>query len=125
MTFLKRNDFYRDDKIYFTMWILFSCKWFQVRIHRIIKMNDTCLHDHPWGFITLILKGGYVEYTEKKSRILHPGRIIYRGSNFKHRLEIHQKSWSLNLMFPTRKEWGYFVNGTFVKWDQYNGDKCI
>ncbi len=36
--------------------------WFGLYYHRIYRSdNDRDLHDHPWPFVALLLKGGYVE----------------------------------------------------------------
>jgi hypothetical protein len=38
-------------------------KWFSIKLHKIILSDDVCTHDHPWPFFTIILKGGYFEWT--------------------------------------------------------------
>lgn len=35
---------------------------FNVFLHRFLKSDSDDLHDHPWPFATLILKGGYWEW---------------------------------------------------------------
>ena len=36
---------------------------FNVTLHRILKSDLDDLHDHPWPWVTVILQGGYREYT--------------------------------------------------------------
>lgn len=36
---------------------------FGIRLHRIMSSDDRAFHDHPWDFTTLILRGGYTEFT--------------------------------------------------------------
>ena len=42
-------------------------KWFpfNILIHKLLKSDLGDLHDHYWSYITIILKGGYWETTEK------------------------------------------------------------
>ena len=37
---------------------------FNIFIHRFLKSDPDDLHDHPWAFRTIILFGGYWEFTE-------------------------------------------------------------
>jgi hypothetical protein len=36
---------------------------FNVTLHKIVKSDDPIFHDHPWPFMTIVLKGGYWEHT--------------------------------------------------------------
>ena len=38
-------------------------KWFpfNVALHKIVRSDDPIFHDHPWPYMTIILKGGYYE----------------------------------------------------------------
>ena len=36
---------------------------FNVFLHKFLKGDPDDVHDHPWPYATLILKGGYYEYT--------------------------------------------------------------
>jgi len=40
-------------------------KWFpfNVVLHKIVKSDEPIFHDHPWPFITVVIKGGYWEHT--------------------------------------------------------------
>ena len=83
-------------------------KWFSIKYHKILQSDDFCNHDHPWPFLTIILKGGYFEWTpvtQKDSgecietgfgadgglEHLHwhkPGSIMYRPADWIHRLQL-------------------------------------
>ena len=60
-----------DDEIYLERYYLFlkdrKTFPFNVFLHRFHKSDPDDLHDHPWNYRTLILKGGYWEYTPKVS----------------------------------------------------------
>jgi hypothetical protein len=85
--------------------------WFSIKYHQILVSDDFCQHDHPWSFLTIILKGGYYEWTPKKQNDSgeyvdsqfsitgeyenchwhKPGSIMYRPANWEHRLELEKK----------------------------------
>lgn len=52
-----------DGSAYLTRWG-FRSKWFSVYLHKLDAPDPgTDLHDHPWPFVSIILRGGYVEQT--------------------------------------------------------------
>jgi len=121
-------------------------KWLpSVRIHRIKKSDDDrALHDHPWRFVTVILKGGYYEvrpvygdrYTEQETGcplrlqgvIRHetkwhgPGSILIRSHKDFHRLVVPEggEAWT---MFTTGKylhKWGFLHRDSYkIAYDTY------
>lgn len=115
-----------DENEYLIRYSIFSCPWFAVKIHNILKSDDTCLHDHPWAFISIILKGGYVEESQlgvlgfiktgtKTVKRLHgAGSILYRPAHYAHRLEVYQSTWTFVITFRKIKEWGFFTPGGWV-----------
>lgn len=114
-----------DDEAYLIRYSIFSCPFFAVKIHKILLSDNACLHDHPWKFISLILKGGYIEHTEEGSKIYHPGQILRRPAEYKHRLEIHQPAWTLVITFKKVRQWGFWTPFGFVEWFKYKqGEGC-
>ena len=100
-----------DNKPYLVRRTLISFgQWFSIKYHKILLSDDFCNHDHPWGFLTFILKGGYFEWTPAhqkdsgerietgigadggfENRHWHkPGSIMYRPANWIHRLELRE-----------------------------------
>jgi hypothetical protein len=88
---------------------LFSfSKYFSIKVHDIVDSDEICSHDHPWPFLTIMLRGGYYEWTPKsqkeRGKILEerigtdgtievrrwhgPGSIMYRPANWRHQLEL-------------------------------------
>lgn len=139
MKFFKKRIIEREDgKPYLVRFSLFTCRFFSVKIHKILLSDYDCQHDHPWAFISLILKGGYVEHAtileklpswddfymiEKEiqtSRIYGPGSILYRPATFTHKLEIHQPCWSLVVTFRKVREWGFHTPGGWLPWRKYS-----
>jgi len=98
-------------------------KWFPFNfaLHKIVRSDDPIFHDHPWSYITIILSGGYYEYTPifnaegKKigelSRWCGPGTIIKRKATDMHYLELdaERPATTLFIMGPQKREWGFLV----------------
>ena len=82
-------------------------KWFpfNIFIHKLLKGDLGDLHDHYWTYITIILKGGYWETTEKGTFWRKPGYIGFRRYNHQHSIKIPEGkcAWSLLLVGPKRE----------------------
>lgn len=103
--------------------------WFGIRIHHIASSDDRVFHDHPWTFLTLILRGGYTEVTPL--RLSYPAitlRTKFRAGSLRlvrasqwHFLELDPgtSAWTLFITFPKAQDWGFLVNGIKVPWRQY------
>jgi len=68
MKFFSRTDITDcEGRPYLTRWHLFRFgEQAALMLHRFhCSDEDRALHDHPWPFITLILRGGYIEYAER------------------------------------------------------------
>ena len=42
---------------------------FNVTLHKVLKSDEPVLHDHPWNWGAIILKGGYYEHIPIYSRV--------------------------------------------------------
>lgn len=102
---------------------------FRIVIHRFWKSDDDGgLHDHPWPFITTILEGNYYEHTPKGKFLRSPGEWRWASANALHRVELlkeGQEVWTLFIMGPKIREWGFVPTGTrrWIKWDKYIAQK--
>ena len=107
---------------------------FNITLHKVLVSDEPTLHDHPWGYATLILKGGYWEHiplfnhttggvvgTTKIWR--GPGHFRIRGPKDLHWLELAKDEngneipcWSLFFMGKKKQEWGFmpFVRGDSI-----------
>ena len=108
-------------------------KWFpfNVTLHKIVKSDDPILHDHPWGYMTIVLKGGYWEhypiYDKENKQIgifqewRGPGSIIIRKATDYHWLELDEGKPATTLFFmgPQSREWGFLKNGKWVQHENY------
>jgi hypothetical protein len=107
------------------------------RVHHILRSDeDRHFHDHPWPTVSIVLRGGYWEVMPTKQtqdpsldfccwrRIWRaPGAIVLRRAHYRHRIEIPHgaTAWSLFIMGPYRKRWGFYTPQGFVYWRDYLG----
>lgn len=95
-----------------------------MRVHIIHRSDqDREFHDHPWNFLTIILRGGYWEHQPDDSgwvaTFWRPaGSILFRHAADWHRLTINpgEQAVTLFITFRKRQMWGFLVNGQKVPW---------
>ena len=101
---------------------------FNVVLHKILKSDQDDLHDHPWPWISIILKGGYWEHMIRKKRPQWRGfgSISFRSSRTLHRIELRRDvedkelpCWTLFVMGPKGRVWGFVKDGTWIENETY------
>lgn len=152
-TIYRSGDVPGTEEPYLIRYNILSTPWFGIKIHKILLSDSDCLHDHPWTFISFILKGGYSETTTKRYRNsrLHfaghkmpagkryqwitwrgPGSILYRPAEMAHRLDlkvdkagdvIPALTFVINL--KREREWGFWTPLGWLHWEKYTSvNKC-
>ena len=132
-----------DNEDYLIRYTLFNCKHFSIKIHKILKSDDMCLHDHPWKFYSFIIKGGYWEYTplvnqhktdvsntyngvDSQKKWYGQFSFLVRPAHWIHRLEIPENSYVLTFVITLKKtkNWGFFTpNYGFINFRNYNSNE--
>lgn len=104
--------------------VLFRVPWFGVMLHEMRRSDhERALHDHPWNFISLVLRTGYEEITPHGSRWNPVGAVLWRPAGWQHRVIIKERpAWTLVLVGRRLRKWGFWVNGTWCWWRHYNPD---
>lgn len=104
---------------------------FNVFLHRFLKSDIDDLHDHPWPYATLILKGGYWEWrpqfdadgkkTGEIARWCGAGSFRWAKANSYHRIELDPtvECWTLFMPGAKQRDWGFLVRNHWVQWEQY------
>ncbi len=115
-----------DDKVFLDRWG-WECRLFGVFVHRMDAPDPGLdLHDHPWWFASLILKGGYEEWrSEVRRPNVRAGRQRPRLKTM--RLdECHTifkltrtPTWTIVLHGPKRRMWGFYADRQWVPWKIY------
>lgn len=75
-------------------------------------------HNHPWGYFTLILSGGYYEVRGEERKWHRPGWCTIRSHTDFHRIEIPEGKFAITFFVKSRhgKMGSYFMdNGKPVK----------
>jgi hypothetical protein len=82
------------------------------------------LHDHPVSFLSILLRGRYVEVREVGPNIrILKGR---RHFNFVRATDAHTIKWvapgtvTICFMGPKVREWGFHTDKGWVNWQKYN-----
>lgn len=108
-------------------WVIPRNRFFNIYLHQILRSDDDrALHDHPWWNVSLILKGGYYEYTTKEwlgSFVKWRGRgaVVFRRATLAHRLELFRNNpcWSLFITGPRIREWGFHCPKGWRHWREF------
>ena len=114
-----------DNEPYLTRYYLFlkDRKWFpfNVFLHKFHKGDPDDLHDHPWPYCTLIVRGGYWEYTPKGKFWRGPGHFRFSSAKSYHRIELEPNvtAWTVFMPGPKLREWGFLKNGKWIKNEKY------
>jgi hypothetical protein len=117
-----------------TRYILFRCAAFGVYLHHFTRSDhDRALHDHPWPFVAIVLKGGYLEIHnqhEAGHEVIEthkPGAVLIRPAEWRHRvvLPAGRTSWSLTIVGRRKRRWGFYTPSGWCWWRQYDPWKAI
>ena len=104
---------------------------FNVFLHKFLKSDPDDVHDHPWPYATLILKGGYYEWIPQFNpdgtlnceirKWRGPGHFRMCKPESYHRVELKPgvTAWTLFMPGPQRREWGFLVDNKWIHNDNY------
>jgi hypothetical protein len=131
---------------FFSRYDLLKTRWFAVYLHEFYRSdNDRCLHDHPWPFLTIILRGGYWEQLPERwsdydpqplddglgtlgfqpkgivREWRRPGYVGRYPAEHTHRIELDPakpKPWSLVIVGRRSRSWGFWGPDGWIKWEK-------
>jgi hypothetical protein len=104
---------------------------FNIFLHKFLKSDPDDVHDHPWPYATLVLKGGYWEWTPRFDdqgnkitelvRWCGPGSFRWASANTYHRIELDPDvtCWTLFMPGVKQREWGFLVRNQWIQWEEY------
>lgn len=120
-------------------WIIPRNRWFNVYLHKFCRDDDDrALHDHPFAFVSIMLRGQYDEWVDsppednfglmnivKRIRRRAPS-VAFRRATHRHRVELPKRRdgscvpcWTLVITGPRVREWGFHCAKGFVPWHQF------
>jgi len=106
---------------YMYRWV-FNFVFFSIRIHHWLRSDDKrAFHNHPWSFVTIVLKGSYKDVTPEGEEILKFGSCKFRKAGHNHYVEVGDKGcWSIIFTGPANHKWGFTTKeGKFLKKNKY------
>lgn len=89
-----------------------------VRLHHWLGPDDgRAFHDHPWWFVTLVLRGGYTDKSPEGEEHLRAGAVKYRPALHRHTVVPDAGGcWTIIVTGKRMRSWGFWANGVkFVK----------
>ena len=104
---------------------------FNVFLHKFLKSDPDDVHDHPWPYATLILKGGYWEWiplfdNEGKKFTEYKvwrgaGKFRTCGATSYHRIELDPdvETWTLFMPGIKQREWGFLTRNGWIQNEEY------
>lgn len=115
------------DNPYLLRWYLLPRnRWLNLYLHKFLRDDDDrAMHDHPWWFASLVLKGRYIEFTTDGLVLRERGSIAFRRATHRHRVELlgdksnRTPCWTLILTGPKSRDWGFWCPYGFVPWKDF------
>lgn len=112
-----------DDPLenYLTRWRIIQTPWFGIYLHRMDGPDSRpTLHDHPWNFLSIVLKGGYEEKYDYMKAIRYITRTNRKKATDVHYIKrlLRVPTWTLMFVGRRKREWGYVDPGGL--WTQYD-----
>ncbi len=118
-------------------WLVKPSKHFPFTVlvnHFLVSDQHDELHDHPWDNLSIVLRGGYLEVqpadqkqhpvqdaTLTRDRWVRPGEVVFRRATDRHRVQlpVDDTSWSIFIMGPKKRSWGFHTVEGFVNWRDF------
>lgn len=125
-------------------WRIVQTPWLGLCLHRLDQPDQrTTLHDHPWPFLSFVLRGGYTEEFGRTTGFAYvstsprEGRVKERITRTWRARSIHRcapatptpspklhrsPTWTLVLTGPRAPEpsWGYWDENGWTAWDKHD-----
>ena len=95
---------------------------FNIFLHHFLSSDPGDLHDHPFSYFTIILKGGYWEWVpvyDSQNSIVGEEKIWRQPGHFRiskahsfHRIEVDPavSCWTIFITGPQIREWGFLTH---------------
>lgn len=125
-----------DGTLYMERYWLLQTRWANARVHCIHTADlDRHMHDHPWSFISVVLRGFYLEHRPREIEPIffkdgaewrtglfrRVGSFAFRRATDRHRITTVSCGgvWTLFITFPKRQWWGFYTPSGKIHWKNY------
>jgi len=140
--FLTKEIISKEGEVFFRRYRLLSTPVCNIYVHNLLKSDqDLEPHTHPWNFISLILKGGYIEdyvvgphhkntchdYIESYRNIVKAGDFVMHSYSDAHKIQLTDDNvWTAVFTWGTKEPWGYvYSDGTYIDHKEYRRIKNV
>lgn len=137
------------DNPYLRRWFLIPRnRFFNIYLHQFLRDDDDrALHDHPWPWCSILLRGGYIEHTIAAGGVHHTQErqapsIKFAGPRRAHRIELLKvpaflapqpgtrtalTCWTVFITGPRIRQWGFHCPKGWVHWEKFTapGDSSL
>lgn len=105
---------------YIKRWVI-DFWFFSIRLHHWLSSDDQRnFHDHPWWYLSLVLKGGYTDRNPEDSIRRTPGSINFFPATHQHTVLVDKGGcWTLLITGREKRTWGFWVGKRFRKRNKY------
>jgi hypothetical protein len=101
--------------------------WLNVYLHQFLHDDeDRALHDHPWWFVSWMLRGGYYELTQKNCHVRGWLSLAYRPAIHAHRVVLPKTlsgdpvpAWTLVVTGRVVRDWGFYCPQGWRHWKEF------
>jgi hypothetical protein len=118
----------REGSPYLFRWyVIPRNKFFNVYLHKFLRDDeDRALHDHPWWFLSVMVKGSYDEVTDADTARRSAPSVAFRSATHRHRVVLDRDNagkpvpcWTLIVTGRVSRAWGFWCPKGFVPWEQF------
>lgn len=129
-----------EDDPYLLRWFVLPRNHFvNVYLHKFMRSDDDrALHDHPWSFLSWIIKGEYIEHAVNTTTLRKRWSIAYRPAKYAHRVQLlrgaaiarertrvrpmrlEQPVWTLIVTGPKMRSWGFHCPSGWQHWKRFD-----
>lgn len=94
---------------------------YSIRVHRWLRSDDKRYkHNHPWWFITFVIKGEYTDVARLSETIdlydqVKTFQFRYRKSNHTHYVVPIPNTWTILLTGKPLNKWGFWIRGRYLR----------
>lgn len=106
---------------YLFRWTIARTRWGNAYLHKFVGDDWSFdLHDHPKRFVSIGIRGSYLEYTEDGPLRWDAPWFRSFPADHKHRITTPWGTcWTLVLVGPPKRAWGFWHKGEFIPWLDY------
>lgn len=108
-------DYDHPERNYLTRWRIVQTPWFGLYLHRMDGPDPRpTLHDHPWSFLSVVLRGGYYEHRLDPMTLKVERRWVTRFNRMRpsdaHFIKALRRvpTWTFVVVGRRVRTWGYF-----------------